>query len=72
MKEKHELKLMDKIFDAYGKNWKDEAIQKKTNDIIDSVQICCQDPQMVNTQWYYRLCTDLLSWPTDGKYTMIS
>ena len=50
MKEKHELKLMDKIFDAYGKNWKEEEIQKKTNDIIDSVQICCQDPQMVNTQ----------------------
>ena len=47
MKEKHELKLMDKIFEAYGKNWKEEEIEKKTNDIKDSVQICCQDPEMV-------------------------
>ena len=48
MKEKHELKLMDKIFEAYGKNWKEEEIEKKTNDIKDSVQICCQDPEMVS------------------------
>ena len=49
MKEKHELKLMDKIFEAYGKNWKEEEIEKKTNDIKDSVQICCQDPEMVSS-----------------------
>ncbi|XP_060576682.1 transient receptor potential cation channel subfamily M member-like 2 [Ruditapes philippinarum] len=47
MKEKHELKLMDKIFDAYGKNWKDEEIQKKTIDIKESVQICCQNSDLL-------------------------
>ena len=51
MKEKHELKLMDKIFEAYGKNWKEEEIEKKTNDIKDSVQICCRDPEMVKHQF---------------------
>ncbi|KAL4232041.1 hypothetical protein ACF0H5_009619 [Mactra antiquata] len=47
MKEKHELKLMDKIYEAYGKSWKDEEVQKKTMDIKDSVTICCQNSDLL-------------------------
>lgn len=47
MKEKPELKLMDKIYNAYGKNWKDEEIEEKTIAIKESVQICCQNPDLV-------------------------
>lgn len=47
MKEKHELKLMDKIFDAYGEKWKEEEIEEKTNAIKESVQICCQNPDLL-------------------------
>lgn len=58
MKEKHELKLMDKIYEAYGKNWKEEEIQKKTNDIKESVQVCCQNSDLL-TVFYMNKHEDL-------------
>lgn len=48
MREKHELKLMDKIYEAYGKNWKEEEINDKTNAIKEKVQFCCQNSDLVS------------------------
>ena len=48
MKEKHETKLRDKIYEAYGKSWKEEEIDKKTNDITSSVKFCCQNADLVS------------------------
>lgn len=48
MTEKHQNKLRDKIFDAYGKSWKEEEIDQKTEAIKESVQICCQYADLVS------------------------
>ena len=51
MKEKHETKLRDKIYEAYGKSWKEEEIDKKTNDITSSVKFCCQNADLVSIRY---------------------
>jgi len=48
MTEKHISKLWDKIFDAYGKNWKEHEIDDKTEEILESVKICCQKADLVS------------------------
>ena len=50
MKEKHVVKLKEKIVEAYGKNWKAEEIDKKTDDLTSSVKFCCQNTQLVSKQ----------------------
>ena len=49
MKEKHETKLREKIFDAYGKSWKEAEIDEKTDVIASSVKFCCQNADLVST-----------------------
>jgi hypothetical protein len=48
MSEKHQAKLKDKIFEAYGKAWKEEEIDSKTDAIKDNVKICCQNADLVS------------------------
>lgn len=48
MSEKNQMKLKEKIYNAYGSSWKDEEIDSKTNAIKDSVQICCQNADLVS------------------------
>ena len=62
MKEKHETKLREKIFDAYGKSWKDEDIEKKTDDIASSVKFCCQNADLVSTITNIIVKTCFLIW----------
>ncbi|XP_060575124.1 transient receptor potential cation channel subfamily M member-like 2 isoform X2 [Ruditapes philippinarum] len=47
MSEKHQAKLKDKIFEAYGKAWKEEEIDSKTDAIKDNVKICCQNADLM-------------------------
>ena len=48
MKEKHETKLREKIYEAYGKSWKDEEVEGKTDSIASSVKFCCRNADLVS------------------------
>jgi len=56
MKEKHELKLMDKIYDAYGKKWEESEINSRTNKIKEKVQFCCENSDLVSISCYTQKC----------------
>ena len=55
MSEKHQAKLKDKIYEAYGKAWKEEEIDTKTEAIKDKVKICCQNADLVSKIYVHHL-----------------
>ena len=48
MSDRHVLKLRDKIIEAYGKAWKETEIDPKTSAILESIHICCKNPDLVS------------------------
>ena len=50
LKSKHEVKLKEKIFDAYGERWKDDEIDKNINKHLHNVKKCMEHRDLVGDQ----------------------
>lgn len=66
LKSKHEVKLKEKIFDAYGERWKDDEIDKNINKHLHNVKKCMEHRDLVGDQRFGR------GWGCMAQYNFFS